>query len=109
MTFAIWYANGNRIVGVSRDDWLAAPSENVVGVASILGHDQYGRTLGRYAAGGDWYWWTDEGIDSGASSWEPGTWIDYDGPDGQATAKRGIWVAHTRYALTQYEMREFLR
>lgn len=109
MRWKVWYADGTTKEGVRRSTWEGAPKVGVVGVASRLGKDGYGRTLGRYALGGDWYWWDEDGIDCGETTWNESTWIKFDGPYGtKKDAKRGLWVSDELYAKVMSEMVEFL-
>jgi len=109
MRWKVWYADGTTKEGVRRTTWANAPDAGVVGVATRLGKDEYGRTLGRYAAGGDWYWWSESGIDCGGTGWDAGAWIGFDGPRGtRKDAKKGQWVTDEEYLRVLAEMVGFV-
>ena len=105
MKFRIWYKGGLVVDGMSYEDWIAAPSENVLAVRDVYGKDKHGRTLSKNIAGGDWYWMTDT-IYHGHTGDGENVWIAYDGPPivPENARKKGVWTSDEEFEAVLLEM-----
>lgn len=107
MTWRIWYTDGSVFDGVSGADWVALPDTGVAGIAVFFSHDEYGRRLGEFLSGSDWYWWSDGTLhQNGASSLTPGEWLEIDPPSG-AIVKAGQWTTNENMAAISAAMADW--
>jgi hypothetical protein len=92
MVFRIWYADETMIEGNSEADWIAAPDNGVVMVAVYYGNDEYGRKLGKFLNGADWYWmYQGDFYHNNYSTMDINFWVDNPAPEG-AISKSGKWT-----------------
>lgn len=91
--WCIWYDDGSVFEGVTEADWIKAPAAGVLVIAARMGTDRFGRLLGEFFAGSDWYWFdTDRIIQNGVSTLKVNSWVD-EPPNVQKTLlKRGKWA-----------------
>jgi hypothetical protein len=92
VSFRIWYVDGTIIDGNSESDWIAAPDNGVAMVAAYYGNDEYGRKLGQFLSGSDWYWMFENDLyHNSYSTYEVDFWVDNPAPEG-AISKKGKWT-----------------
>lgn len=92
INWRIWYVNDLIIDGATAEDWVSAPDEGVLAIAVHYGNDVYGRKLGEYLSGSDWYWMFENKIYHNCdSTWERDSWLPNPAPVG-SVSKKGKWT-----------------
>lgn len=92
--FTIWYKTFT-VEGLNQQDWNELPVEEVLGIVSYLGVNEYDHPLYEWFSGSDWYWMKDGKIgQSNISSDEPNIWLTNSAPE-DAVCKKGIWTTDT--------------
>lgn len=102
----IWYSDG-YVDGVTEQDWINAPDDNVQGVGVFFGHDTFGRKLFMTYTSSDWYW-MDNGVivANYESADEVGVWLEHNAPS-TAIIKKGRYTTDERIEEVENQMSEW--